>query len=57
MIGQCFCSHSVQDALHGPGRRVMTPAKGKDGGVKWRCSVCLREYSPAERKAIKGVKV
>lgn len=54
-IGNCTCSHSGQDAIHGKGRRVINPkggkaaaqgkeTKGKGEARKGRCTVCGVEH-------------
>jgi hypothetical protein len=39
MIGHHSCSHRGQDALHGPGKRVINLCGGKHDGLG-RCTVC-----------------
>jgi hypothetical protein len=40
MIGKCLCNHAGQDALHGPGRRVLNHVPHKDKADEFRCTVC-----------------
>jgi len=46
-IKTCVCEHEYQDRVHGPQRRVCTPAKVKGASgpdrVRWICTVCGRE--------------
>ncbi len=46
MILPCSCNHTGQDALNGPGHRVMNAAikGGLPGMVKLRCTVCRKEH-------------
>lgn len=41
---RCSCSHAFQDERYGWGERVMTPGKGPNGSIKWRCTVCSKEH-------------
>jgi hypothetical protein len=50
MILKCSCQHKAQDKFHGTGKRVHKEAKDVSGGVKWRCTVCLKEQSVSQRK-------
>lgn len=50
MILKCTCAHAAQDWLHGPGKRVHNAAKDPNGGIKWRCTICLKEKSEREIK-------
>ena len=42
-ILKCDCYHKVQDQMYGPQNRVHNVGKKKDGGVKFRCTVCKKE--------------
>lgn len=37
---KCTCFHPFQDERYGFGNRVVTPGKGKDGTILWRCTAC-----------------
>ena len=38
---KCTCQHEAQDKLHGKNVRVANPtAKGSDGKIEYRCTVC-----------------
>ena len=39
----CSCKHESQDKLYGKGMRVFNPFVLKSGGIKYRCTVCLKE--------------
>ena len=41
---RCSCSHAFQDERYGYGERVMTPGKGANTSIKWRCTVCSKEH-------------
>lgn len=49
-IRACLCTHSGQDALHGPGRRVHNALTPKEKTPQeWRCTVCGRVTSHTSR--------
>jgi hypothetical protein len=57
MILNCSCVHAWQDAKHGAGRRVHTPASGKGkngggGGSEWYCTVCNTKKSPSKKAVV-----
>ena len=51
MILPCSCRHAYQDEIYGRGMRWHNPAKGKDGGKIYRCTVCGSVKSAAGEKA------
>ena len=42
---KCGCKHAFQDAIYGPGMRIVTPITKPKGAGSWRCTVCQREHS------------
>ncbi len=52
MVHPCKCTHDVQDALHGAGRRVHTEGsgKGRDNTLSLHCTVCGDEKKISVKK-------
>ena len=47
-IMPCTCTHSAQDRLHGPGKRVHNSYEKVPAG--WRCAVCGPEKGDKQAK-------
>lgn len=50
MIRHCSCLSNYQDQRYGPAMRVHNPARGRNGGIIPRCTVCLSEKGEEDKK-------